>query len=224
MTASSPSFTATDSASAGPTVSGLRSPMIESSIFLPGPFTAERPVMTSHDKRDVPSASPFRLRVVNAIALAGSAVRIETRGVDARRAARSAARNSSVFRIISILLVILDWQAGGPHYAEDGCLEGAKEGYAVGLTEKKGDVVPGPPAKGLFNYVIGTASQDTRCVKKRPCDQRRSSLTSDSGRSGMTGAISMARSTKPLRSSARIMLRHASQAAQSASLALAMVP
>src|ERR1700730_17933681 len=78
--------------------------MIESSIFLPGPFNAERPVMTSHDKRDVPSASQFRLRVVNAIALAGSAVRIETRGVDARRAARSAARKSSVFRIISILL------------------------------------------------------------------------------------------------------------------------
>jgi hypothetical protein len=74
--------------------------MIESSIFLPGPFTAERPVMMSQDKRGVLSASPFRLRVVNAIALAGSAVRIETSGVDARRAARSAARNSSVFRIM----------------------------------------------------------------------------------------------------------------------------
>ena len=74
--------------------------MIESSIFLPGPFTAERPVMMSHDKRDEASALPFRLRVVNAIALAGSAVRIETSGVDARRAARSAARNSSVFRIM----------------------------------------------------------------------------------------------------------------------------
>jgi hypothetical protein len=35
--------------------------------------------------------------------------------------------------------------------AEEGCLEGAKEGYAAGLTENKGDVVPGPPAKGLFN-------------------------------------------------------------------------
>src|SRR6266568_653048 len=120
MTASSPSFIATDNASAGPTVSGLRSPMIESSIFLPRPFTAERPVMMSHDRMDVPSASPFRLRVINAIALAGSAVRIEISGVDARRAARSAARNSSVFRIISILLVLLDWQAGGPHHAEEG--------------------------------------------------------------------------------------------------------
>src|ERR1039457_6713540 len=120
MTASSPSFTATDNASAGPTVSGLRSPMIESSIFLPRPFTAQRPVMMSHDRMDVPSASPFRLRVVNAIALAGSAVRIEISGVDARRAARSAARNSSVFRIISILLVRLDWQAGGPHPAGGG--------------------------------------------------------------------------------------------------------
>jgi hypothetical protein len=74
--------------------------MIESSIFLPGPFTAERPVMMSHDKRDEASPLPFRLRVVNAIALAGSAVRIETSGVDARRAARSAARNSSVLRIM----------------------------------------------------------------------------------------------------------------------------
>src|SRR5580658_413614 len=106
MTASSPSLAATDSASAGPTVSGLRSPMIESSIFLPGPFTAERPVMMSHDRRDVLSASPFRLRAVNATALAGSAVRIDTRGVDARRAARSAARNSSVLRIICVLLAL----------------------------------------------------------------------------------------------------------------------
>src|SRR5450432_1413502 len=185
MTASSPSLAARDNASAGPTASELRSPMIESSIFFPGPLSAERPVMMSHDRRDVPSASPFRLRVVNAIALAGSAVRIETRGVDARRAARSAARNSSVFRIISILLVLLDWQAGGPHHVGDGCLESAKEGYAVGLTEKKGDVVPGPPAKGSFQLVIGTASQDTRCVKNRPCDQRRSSRASDSGRPGM---------------------------------------
>src|ERR1017187_119224 len=133
MTASSPSFTATDNASAGPTVSGLRSPMIESSIFLPRPFTAERPVMMSHDRMDVPSASPFRLRVVNAIALAGSAVRIEISGVDACRAACIAARNSSVFRIISILLVLLDWQAGGPHHAEEGFWRVQKGGYAVGF-------------------------------------------------------------------------------------------
>src|ERR1035441_7303630 len=149
MTASSPSFTATDNASAGPTVSGLRSPMIESSIFLPGPFTAERPVMMSHDKRDVPSASPFRLRVVNAIALAGSAVRIETRGVDARRAARSAARNSSVFRIICILLGSSGLASWRSTPREGGILEGAKGGYAVGFTGKKGDVVPGPPAEDL---------------------------------------------------------------------------
>src|ERR1035441_2486807 len=127
MTASSPSFTATDNASAGPTVSGLRSPMIESSIFLPGPFTAERPVMMSHDKRDVPSASPFRLRVVNAIALAGSAVRIETRGVDARRAARSAARNSSVFRIICILLGSSGLASWRSTPREGGILEGERE-------------------------------------------------------------------------------------------------
>src|SRR3984957_3726733 len=140
MTASSPSLAATDSASAGPTVSGLRSPMIESSIFLPGPFIAEMPVRIAHDKRDVLSASPFRLCVVNAIALAGSAVRIETRGVDARRAARSAARNSSVFRIIRVLLVLLDWPAGGEHHAKGGILEGAKGGgYAGGLTgEERG--------------------------------------------------------------------------------------
>jgi hypothetical protein len=74
---------------------------------LPGPFTAESPVIMSQDKRGVLSASPFRLRVVNAIALAGSAVRIDTRGVDARRAARSAERNSSVFRIIGTLLGLL---------------------------------------------------------------------------------------------------------------------
>src|ERR1700684_1642233 len=137
MIASSPSLAATDSASAGPTVSGLRSPMIESSIFLPGPFIAERPVMMSHDKRDVLSASPFRLCVDNAIALAGSAVRIETRGVDARRAARSAARNSSVFRIIGVLLVLLDWPAGGAHHAEAGFWRVQREGYAVGLTGKE---------------------------------------------------------------------------------------
>src|SRR5580700_12168181 len=123
MTASSPSLAATDSASAGPTLSGLRSPMIESSIFLPGPFIAESPVMMSHFKRDVLSASPFRLRAVSATALAGSAVRIDTRGVDARRAARSAARNSSVFRIIVVLLVLLDWPAGGAHHAKGGILE-----------------------------------------------------------------------------------------------------
>src|ERR1700691_4996764 len=112
--------------------------MIESSIFLPGPFIAERPVMMSHDKRDVLSASPFRLCVVNAIALAGSAVRIETRGVDARRAALSAARNSSVFRIIGVLLVLLDWPAGGAHHAKGGILQGCKRGgYAVGLTGKE---------------------------------------------------------------------------------------
>src|SRR5664279_5350932 len=99
-----------------------------------------------------------------------------------------------------------------------------REDTRLGFTGKKGDVVPRPPAKGFSNYVIGTASQDTRCVKNRPCDQRRSSLASDSGRPGMTGANSMARSTKPLRSSARIRFRHASQAAQSASLAPAMVP
>src|ERR1039458_10083135 len=149
MTASSPNFAATDSASAGPTVSGLRSPMIESSIFLPGPFTAERPVMMSHDRMDVPSASPFRLRVVNAIALAGSAVRIETRGVDARRAARSAARNSSVFRIICILLVLLDLASWRSTPRGGWILEGARGGYAVGFTGKKGGVVPRPPAEDL---------------------------------------------------------------------------
>src|SRR5450759_1354087 len=149
MTASSPSFTATDNASAGPTVSGLRSPMIESSIFLPRPFTAERPVMMSHDRMDVPSASPFRLRVVNAIALAGSAVRIETSGVAARRAARSAARNSSVFRIICILLGSSGLASWRPTPREGWILEGAKGGYAVGFTGKKGDVVPRPPAEDL---------------------------------------------------------------------------
>src|SRR6202789_1384612 len=75
-----------------------------------------------------------------------------------------------------------------------------------------------------FNYAIGAGSQGTRCAKKRPCAQRRSSLTSDSGKPGMTGANSMARSTRPVRSPARIRSRHASHAAQSASLALAIVP
>src|ERR1035438_5833574 len=142
MTASSPSFAARDNTSAGPTVSALRSPMIESSIFLPGPFTAERPVMMSHDKREVPSASPFRLRVVNAIALAGSAVRIETSGVDARRAARSAARNSSVFRIISILLVLLDLASLRSTPRGGWILEGARAGDRKSVVKgKKGERV-----------------------------------------------------------------------------------
>src|ERR1700691_2575861 len=158
MTASSPSLAATDSASAGPTVSGLRSPMIESSIFLPGPFIAERPVMMSHDRKDVLSASPFRLCVVNAIALAGSAVRIETRGVDARRAARSAARNSSVFRIICVLLVLLDWPAGGAHHAEAGFWSDAKGRIRGGSHgERKRDVVPRPPAEDLSTTQLAPA-------------------------------------------------------------------
>src|SRR5207253_4314370 len=125
-TASSPSLAARDNASAGPTVSGLRSPMIEPSIFFPGPFKAERPVMMSQDKRGVVSASPFRLRVVNAIALAGSAVRIDTRGVDARRAARSADRNSSVFRIIGTLQAFLGLASWRSAPREGRLLEGAR--------------------------------------------------------------------------------------------------
>src|ERR1700722_1548293 len=157
MTASSPSLAATDSASAGPTVSGLRSPMIESSIFLPGPFIAERPVMMSHDKRDVLSASPFRLCVVNAIALAGSAVRIETRGVDARRAARNAARNSSVFRIIGVLLVLLDWPAGGAHHAKGGIWRAQKGDTRWVLRGKKEGRGPQPAGEALSTMQLGPA-------------------------------------------------------------------
>src|ERR1039458_4557094 len=153
MTASSPSLAARDSASAGPTVSGLRSPMIPSSIFLPGPLTAERPLMMSQDKRDVESTSPFRLRTVNAVALAGSAVRIETKGVDARRAARSAARNSSVFRIILILLALLDCHADDPlavcttRRGDSGGCRGRIRGGLHG--GRKRDVVPRPPAEAF---------------------------------------------------------------------------
>src|SRR5664279_1679342 len=184
MTASSPNFAATDNASAGPTVSGLRSPMIESSIFLPGPFIAERPVMMSHVKRDVLSASPFRLRAVNATALAGSAVRIDTRGVDARRAARSAARNSSVFRIISVLLAYWIGELAACTTRRMGFGRCKKEGYAVGVTgRERGTWCPDRQRK-LFNYAIGTGSQGTRWAIEGLGDQRLNSRTSDSARSG----------------------------------------
>src|ERR1039457_612314 len=87
------------------------------------------------------------------------------------------------------------WQAGGPHHAEDGFWRVQGEDTRWVSRGRKATWCPDRQRKS-FNYGIGAGSQDRRCVKNRPCDQRRSSLTSESARPGMTGAVTMARFTR----------------------------
>src|SRR5438034_338736 len=72
-----------------------------------------------------------------------------------------------------LFLELASWRSAP---REGRILEGAREGYAVGLAGEQRGTWCRIASEGFSNYAICTGSQDTRCLKKRPCDQRRSSL------------------------------------------------